>query len=113
MPDLARSKLALVLVLVLESKAPYYCEQFYEYSYHQKNNSCTLCVPMLLFCDTAISHSNIYIRIVIENIAVHRCTAAALGIAHTFSMLGDRVLCPTWVSRLLHLQYIRVIPSNH
>ena len=23
------------------------CKQFYKYSYHQKNNSCTLCVPML------------------------------------------------------------------
>ena len=29
-----------------KTKPNHYCEQFYEYSYHQKNNSCTLCVPM-------------------------------------------------------------------
>ena len=29
-----------------KTKLNHYCEQFYEYSYHQKNNSCTLCVPM-------------------------------------------------------------------
>ena len=35
---------------------------------------------VLLFCDTAISHSNIDIRIVTKNIVVHRCIAAALAI---------------------------------
>ena len=29
-----------------KTQTNHYCEQFYEYSYHQKNNSCTLCVPM-------------------------------------------------------------------
>ena len=29
-----------------KTKPNHYCEQFYEYSYHQKSNSCTLCVPM-------------------------------------------------------------------
>ena len=33
----------------------HYCEQFYEYSYHQKNNSCTLCVPMFLASFTNFS----------------------------------------------------------
>ena len=33
---------------------------------------------ILLFCDTAISHSNIDIRIVTKNIAVHRCTGVSL-----------------------------------
>ena len=32
----------------------------------------------ILFCDTAISHSNIDIRIVTKNIAVHRCTGVSL-----------------------------------
>ena len=31
-----------------KTQPSHYCEQFYEDSYHQKNNSCTLCVPMFL-----------------------------------------------------------------
>ena len=27
----------------------HYCKQFCKYSHHQKNNSCTLCVPMFLY----------------------------------------------------------------
>ena len=39
----------LLYIATQKTQPNHYCEQFYEYSYHQKNNSCTLCVPM--FCN--------------------------------------------------------------
>ena len=36
----------LLYIATQKTEPNHYCKQFYEYSYHQKNNSCTLCVPM-------------------------------------------------------------------
>ena len=48
---------------------------------------------IILFCDTAISHSNIDIRIVTKNIAVHRCIAAALVFHNRLVMLAVFGIC--------------------
>ena len=37
----------LLYIATKKFKQNHYCKQFYECSYHKKNNSCTLCVPML------------------------------------------------------------------
>ena len=37
-----------------KTKPNHYCEQFYEYSYHQKNNSCMLCVPMFIISEHSL-----------------------------------------------------------
>ena len=36
----------LLYIATKKFKQNHYCKQFYECSYHKKNNSCTLCVPM-------------------------------------------------------------------
>ena len=44
-----RFPVSFLLYITTQKNWPnHYCKQFYEYSYHQKNNSCTLCVPMLI-----------------------------------------------------------------
>ena len=42
----------LLYIATKELKQNHYCKQFYECSYHKKNNSCTLCVPMFYFIGT-------------------------------------------------------------
>ena len=44
-----RFPVSFLLYIATQNLTNHYCEQFYEYSYHQKNTSCTLCVPMFSF----------------------------------------------------------------
>ena len=43
-----RFPVSFLLYIATQTLTNHNCEQFYEYSYHQKNNSCTLCVPMFV-----------------------------------------------------------------
>ena len=73
-----------------------------------KGNFWFLMRNILLFWDTAISHSKIDIRIVAKNIAVHRCIAAALFKVPIASALAS---CRAVISADLSLRYISSLNS--
>ena len=68
-----------------------------------------------LFRDTAISHSNIDIRIVTKNIAIHRCTGVSLQPylqCNTILMLLTIRHILFTIHRLHYLQYINYTTYN-